>query len=259
MEYITSRSNELIASTAKLKEKKHRENEKAFIFEGIKLTKEAISSGIEITHIFVTDSFEKKHPEFTNEIKYIKVSQGVCEKLSENLSPEGIICRAKYPTHLHKIYTPEQKNGLDTPLLIMSSLQDPGNLGTIIRTSASFGKKKIVLSSDCADIYNQKTVRASMGALFRTEIFISQNLAETIKDIKSNGLKVYATALDCNAISLRDADITNACFVLGNEGHGLSNEVIDACTSSLIIPMEQDAESLNVSSAASVLLWEMYR
>ncbi len=260
MDIITSRQNPLIVESAKLKEKKFREERKAFLFEGIKLTKEAISSNVEIINIFLTEKCAKKYPFLAEMDNAVIISDSVCAKLSENSAPEGIICTAKYIDRLHKTYKETEDKVLKQPCLILSTVQDPGNLGTIIRTSAAFGKKTLVLSDDCADIYNQKTIRASMGDIFRATTYRTDDLCKTINRIKENGTSVYATALDSKALTLQSINNTkNSCFVLGNEGHGLSQEIIDCCSGTVIIPMEADAESLNVSSAASVILWEAYR
>ena len=260
MDIITSRNNTLVVETAKLKEKKYREKRRAFLFEGIKLTREAISFGVEIEHIFMTEKCYKKYPDIAKHSKTILISESVCEKMSENFSPEGIICVAKYIDNLHKTYTNTDNIDLSNTCLILSSIQDPGNLGTIARTSAAFGKKTLILSSDSADIYNQKTIRASMGAMFRMRTYTSDDLCNTIETIKKAGVKVYATALTDKAIPVQNvSDIKNSCFVMGNEGHGLDDDIIQVCSGTVIIPMEKDAESLNVSSAASVLLWETYR
>ncbi len=261
MNMITSRNNDLVVRVAKLKDKKNRDAEKVFFFEGIKLTREAINSGVEIEYIFMTQKCADAYPDIAAMDQAILISNSVCEKLSENKAPEGIICTAKYMEALHKKYTSASELDKKNACLILSSIQDPGNLGTIARTSAAFGKKMLIISSDSADIYSQKTVRASMGAIFRTNIYRTEDLKKTIKDMKANDFSVYATALHKDAVELQSIPSTNknTCFVLGNEGHGLDQSVIDACTGTVIIPMEPDAESLNVSSAASVILWESYR
>ena len=145
MDTITSRSNPLITETAKLKDKKYREEKRAFLFEGIKLTREAISSGVVIENIFMTEKCSKRYPDIANMKQTVLISDSVCMKLSENSSPEGIICRAKYMDGLH--FNANENTDDISPCLFLSSLQDPGNLGTIIRTSSAFGKKIIVLDS----------------------------------------------------------------------------------------------------------------
>lgn len=260
MEMITSRSNGLIVETAKLKDKKQRDAIREFLFEGIKLTEEAIASGVQLTHIFLTEKCAEKYPHLAKRPEAVLISDLVCEKLSENNAPEGIICRARYIDRLHGDACSLKKGDLTAGCLILSSIRDPGNLGTIARTSAAFGKKTLILSKDCADLYNQKTVRASMGALFRVSVYVADDLCTAIEGIKKTGRDVYATALTDKAFPLNSVkEPKECCFVMGNEGHGLSDEVIKSCSGTVIIPMEKDAESLNVASAASVILWEAYR
>lgn len=260
MELITARSNGLIVETAKLKDKKYRDTMHEFLFEGIKLTDEAIASGVQLTRIFLTERCAERYPHLANRPEAVLISEQVCGKLSENNSPEGIICRGRYIDRLHGNACNMTGDELKTGCLILSSVRDPGNLGTIIRTSAAFGKKTVVVSKDCADLYNQKTVRASMGALFRVSVYVADDLCAAIEGIKKTGRDVYATALTDKAFPLNAVkEPSECCFVMGNEGHGLSDEVIKSCSGTVIIPMEKDAESLNVASAASVILWEAYR
>ena len=261
MDIITARTNPLIVETSKLKDRKRREETRTFLFEGIKLTREAISSGVKLNRIFLTEKAAARYKDLADRKEAVLISDSVCMKLSENTAPEGIVCVADYlDIHtegdtLGNIHSETDKIGL-----ILSSVRDPGNLGTIVRTSAALGSPALVISKDSADLYNQKTVRASMGALFRTRIYRSDNLVSTIEELKKAGKTVYATALTDKAVSLRDVkNAKESCFVLGNEGHGLDESVISACSATVIIPMEEGAESLNVSSAATVLLWEGYR
>lgn len=259
MELITSRSNPLITETAKLKDKKYRNLYRSFLFEGIKLMREALASNVDIEYVFLTERAAEKYTDAATHENAILISESVCEKLSENKAPDGIICRAKYIDRLHKDGDSDEP-AVSQPCLILSGLQDPGNLGTIIRTSASLGKKSIIISDDCADIYNPKTLRASMGAIFRSSVYRTSDIISAIQSVKKQGFDVYATALTEKAMPIQEIkNVKNACFVLGNEGHGLSDGVINACSGTVIIPMEEDAESLNVSSAAAVVLWEAYR
>lgn len=265
LELITSRSNPLIVDTAKLKDKKYRDEKREFLFEGIKLTREAINSKVAITRIFLTEKCAAKYPDLAKDSRAVLISDSVCTKISENNAPEGIICRANYITDLHGEYDEKEDISKFRPRLFLWTVQDPGNLGTIARTSAAFGRMVLILTDDCADIYNQKTVRASMGAMFRIRTRRAKNALETIEDMKKKGYTVYATALTDKAITLQEAKeavegrVDKSCFVLGNEGHGLSDEVIESCSQTVIIPMEKDAESLNVAAAATVILWEGYR
>lgn len=144
--------------------------------------------------------------------------------------------------------------------MLCESLRDPGNVGTVIRTAYAFGIDLLILSGDCADLYNAKTLRGSMGTLFSQRILRTDDLADTITLLQSKGRRVYAAALDENALQLGSfAFDKRDCAVIGNEGHGLSPRVLQVCSEKVYIPMAGDAESLNASVAASVLMWEMCR
>ncbi|MBQ0102221.1 MAG: RNA methyltransferase [Firmicutes bacterium] len=158
---------------------------------------------------------------------------------------------------LYKIYNVEKEDA--KPKLILSSLRDPGNVGTVIRTANAFGIGELILSDDCADIYNPRTVRAAMGALFRQRISVVSDLCQCVENLKASGRKVYAAMLDRDAVSLSSLHCdAGTCFIVGNEGHGISEEVLAASSGSVFIPMEKDTESLNAATAASVFMWKLY-
>ena len=243
---------------AKLADKKYRDTERLFTFEGEKLLEEALKHGIEIEYIFHTENCDFSDNKLLNCRKFI-VSDSVYAKISNEKSPQGVFCTAKYIDNFHKkvkIYN----DNFERRLFIVSSVRDPGNLGTITRTAAAFGIDELILSGDCADIYNAKTVRASMGSLFGQRITIADDIVQTAVNLKNNGYTVYAAALDDNAVSLRDIKINDkVCFAVGNEGHGLPADFIKASGGTVIIPMANKVESLNAAVAASILMWEAYR
>lgn len=255
---ISSRQNPLIIETAKLKEKKYRDQNKLFIFEGIKLFSEALAANIPLKYVFVTPSCEKLISKALNTIdpvKIIRVNDGVLDKLSVESSPQGVLCVCNYIDSLHV-----GKPDMQGVVFILSSLRDPGNLGTCIRSASAFSIDELILSNDCADIYNSKTVRATMGSLFRQKISISDDLCKTVSDLKDKGYIVYAAALGKNSISLNEIKTNRkTVFVVGNEGHGLDKKIIDCCHGSIIIPINEKSESLNASTAASLLMWEQSR
>ena len=260
---ITSRSNPLIIETASLKEKKYREKSSLFIFEGVKLFDEAVKRGVEIVRVFATEKMTEycKNSAFKGEI--ITVSNSVYEKLSNEKAPEGIICVAKYIDKSHnmnKIYNKEDFANSDKRVIVLSSLRDPGNVGTVIRTAYAFGIDWLILSGDCADLYNPKTLRGAMGTLFSQKILRVDDLPAAVTLLQSGGRRVYAAALDERAKQLGSfAFAPGDCAVIGNEGHGLSARMLEACSETVYIPMAGDAESLNASVAAAVLMWEMCR
>ena len=152
--------------------------------------------------------------------------------------------------------------GSEERILIAESLRDPGNLGTVIRSCFALGIDTLVLTEDCADIYNGKTLRAAMGAIFkmRTVSVPCQQLPELIAELRKQGRGVYAAALSDTAKSIEETVFcAGDCFVIGNEGHGLSQTVTHSCTASVIIPMREGAESLNAAAAAAICIWETVR
>lgn len=259
MEYISSRTNPLVIRMAKLSDKKYRDEEKLFPAEGIKLFEEILSCGIIPTYVFATEKNAHLLESLSEKTKCYTVSESVYEKISCEKSPQGIFCAIKYLDNFHKSDT-IYSGPLSASVFCLSSLRDPGNLGTVMRTARAFGIGTLILSSDCTDLYSPKTVRASMGALFAVRTLRTPNLAATIADLQSKGYQTYAAALDSSAVTLSSLAVTpKTCFVVGNEGHGLSKEIIAACQNSVFIPMTETCESLNASVAASLLMWELYK
>ncbi len=258
---ITSRNNPQIKEAAKLSDKKYREKSRLFAFEGRKLLQEAISSSVQIENIFATESALPYVKQLNPQCKITLVSDEVYEKISFEKSPEGIFCVAKPLDKFHNIYIIYRREDFcKQRIFLLDGIRDPGNLGTILRTASAFGFDTVILSEDCADIYNPKTIRASMGAVFRQSTARVSDMPETVKALISQGKTVYSAALDQNAVSLFDVKADeNVCFIVGNEGNGIRNEVIDASSGTLIIPMENCTESLNAATAATILLYEQYK
>ena len=145
-------------------------------------------------------------------------------------------------------------------ILLCESLRDPGNVGTVVRTAFAFGIDWLIFSRDCADLYNPKTLRGAMGTMFSQKILRTDDLPAAVSLLQSKGRRVYAAALDRHARQLGSfAFAPGDCVVIGNEGHGLSREMLEVCCEKVYIPMAGNAESLNASVAASVLMWEMCR
>lgn len=258
MTLISSKVNPLIVSACSLRDRKNRENKSRFFFEGKKLLEEALSSpSLKIDHIFMTENALESFPAIPNE-NVIQITSQVADKLSLVGTNDGIFCVAQTQKDLHG-NSGELLCGVKS-ILLLSSIRDPGNMGTIIRTAYAFGIDTLVVSSDCADIYNPKTIRGAMGMLFRQKIYISDKIINTIKEIQSSGFKVYAASMHKSSVSLQDVKLPDkSAFVLGNEGHGIDEGILSSCDCSIYIPMVSGAESLNVSSAACVLCWELFK
>lgn len=256
---IISRSNPLITKIAKLSDKKYRDAERLFTFEGYKLIEEALLNNLEIEYIFHTENCKFFDNRLSNCRKFT-VSDSVYTKISTEKSPQGVFCVAKYIDNFHKKVKIYNNNSINDKVFIVSSIRDPGNLGTIIRSACAFGIDELILSNDCADIYNPKTIRASMGTLFKQRITIVDEITQAAINLQDNGYTVYAAALNNNAKNINDIAITDKiCFTIGNEGHGLPDEYLQICNESVIIPMTEGTESLNAAIAASILMWEVYR
>ncbi len=269
---ITSRQNRLVIETGKLCDRKERNARKQFRFDGLKLFLEAVEKGICVERVFLAESRAehliaevKKHSsseELSGAVVHI-LSDDVFAKVSEEHSPEGILAVASFPT-FHATGATARKMLLQVAekqqsVLLLESVRDPGNVGAILRSAAAFGIGCVAVSADCADIYNSKTIRGAMGALFRMKIAVFSDITEAVALLRENGHRVYAAALDREAMKLSSSALHRGdCVVIGNEGHGLSREVIASCDQSLYIPMEAGSESLNAAIAASVILWSLY-
>ena len=266
-EIIVSRQNPLVKAVCALLEKKQRRASGLFRFDGVKLFEEAIFCGIDIEYIVVSEGANANCQEAVEralsggkitEDKVYTVSLAVFEKISEEKAPEGVVTVAKQLFSVKENCSAADISHKER-LLLAEALRDPGNLGTVIRSCAALGIDRLVLSSDCADIYNPKTIRAAMGGLFRLNISIlsPDSMPETINELRKSGRRVFATALREDSVEIGKLSLVKGdCFVIGNEGHGLSGAVVSACDAPCIIPMREGSESLNASAAAAICIWE---
>jgi TrmH family RNA methyltransferase len=271
---ITSRANPLVKSIGGLTDKKNRIKEEAFRFDGIKLFCEAVDFGMDIKNVIIKVPEKESVKEAVekavssgrlDERCVVRVGESVFEKLSEERAPEGIITVASFVPSLHCRENFQKAADIASghkKILILESVRDPGNLGAIMRSCNALGIELLVISSDCADIYSPKAIRSAMGAVFKQKTLTVpvEELAEFITALRTSGRRVYATALSDRSLSIDDIKLGESdCFVIGNEGHGLSEGVIESCDAPVIIPMVEGAESLNAAVAASLCVWETVR
>ncbi len=255
--YIASRQNARVVSAAKLSDKKHRESTGKFLCEGVKLTLEASVWG-RLSEVYLRESSAEALYDTVLKLKdrdaeiYV-LSDSAFDKITTEKAPQGMISVVHINTALNE-------NVEDCGnILFLDSIRDPGNLGTILRSACALGGVRVVLHS-CADLYNPKTVRAAMGAVFKTDITLSCDGVSYIRKCRDAGRRVLAAALTDDSLKLGEFEThTSDVIVIGNEGHGISPEIIAECSNALLIPMEEDTESLNASVAASVILWEYAR
>ena len=267
-EIITSRKNPTVMLASSLLEKKYRDREGLFRIDGIKLSLEAFEKGADVQTVLLRRSSVptlKKITDIETNAVALVLEDSVFDKISEEKSPEGVICIVKHLDNFKKIATIDNSVMFFSEIcsertLLLESLRDPGNLGTVIRSAAALNVKNIILSSDCADVYNPKTLRASMGGVFGVKMYSFTSLISAVRGIQEAGGRVFAAALDRDAERLDRLCIRKGdSFAIGNEGHGLSREMIDACNRSVFIPISDGAESLNASAAAAIILWEQER
>ncbi len=269
---ITSRQNPRVKELAALAEKKERQRSGLFRFDGIKLFEEACAHGVEIDTVVLRESSVLSLRERLGaclspyEDRILTVSDSVFDKLTEEKSPEGLITVAKHLDKSCKMITIDNirqiADGDSESIVFLDFLCDFGNLGTVIRCAAALGVPHLVLSADCADCYHPRVIRAAMGGLFRVRLSLLQGVAthEAIQALRESGRRVLATALSGETAMLHELQLVRGdCFVIGNEGHGLSDEVIRACSGCVAIPMTEGSESLNAAMAATVCMWELYR
>lgn len=265
-QYISSKSNPLVVRLAKLKDKKYRRAEGLFRFDGIKLFLEAVQCGAPVEYVLLSEGARERYaPEVEKSglsAKACVLSDDAFFKLTDESAPEGIITVCAELKNIARVndFSSLADSVKGKTVLMLESVRDVGNMGTIIRSARAFGIDCLVISADCADLYNPKTVRGTMGALFTQNIAIVDAIPEAVRAIRENGSRVFAAALEREARRLGSFTLESGdAILIGNEGHGLSSEAISACNECLYIPMEEGSESLNAGIAASVCMWELYK
>ena len=254
---ITSTSNAQIKELAKLQKKSRLRDEKGiFLVEGPRMTEEIPAERIE--KVYASESFAKKNKEFLEKLQapVELLTDTVFAYVSDTKTPQGILAVVKQQPYSFEELLGKERASF---LLILDHLQDPGNLGTIMRAAEAAGVTGILMSSDCVDIYNPKTIRSTMGALYRVPFVVSEDFAGDIERLKKAGVSTYAAHLGAT-ISYEGADYKKPCaFMIGNEANGLSDEVAALADCKILIPMAGQVESLNAAMAATVLMFEAAR
>ena len=249
MDRITSRKNAFIMQLrAMASDAEARREQGAFVCDGLKLLGEAVENGAEILSVLW------KEGGALSEID-CPVQAVAPAELFDHASP-----MKNSPGPLFTVRIPvDPKDGKIENAIILENVQDPGNVGTVLRTASAFSIGAVVLTGDCADLYGPKTVRATMGAIFRQRVLRLERDSELPAWLEEHGLPLYGAALSKDAQDLRELDLTHAAVAVGSEGQGLSPELLALCRGEVIIPMDARSESLNAAVAASVLMWEMNR
>ena len=257
---ITSKDNSLIKKISKLNTSaKQRREQGLFVAEGLRLSIDAMLSDCEITALLITEKALNKYSESINKlIEYSSASylvkESVFNSISETKTPQGVLCLIK---------TLDKKSLFDTikdngKFLALDGIQDPSNLGTILRTAEAVGIDGVILSKDCCDIYSPKVVRGSMGAVFRLPCITVNTIRDFLLEHKN--VKSFASVVDNVAEKINEINFSKPCIaIVGNEGNGVKQETLEVCDKKFTIPMLGRAESLNASVAASIIMWEMMK
>ena len=244
-ERISSRKNPLLQQVKKLlSSRAERRKTGLFVADGTKLLEEAVKHWPGLQTVILTDGVEIQVPDH---VRVVRVPEDVMASISPMQNPQGalFLCRL-----------PEKKPFAPKPgMLLLDGIQDPGNLGTILRTADAL-EVPVALLEGCADPYNHKTVRASMGAVFRTPV-VTAGWQEVQGACKAAGIPIAVTALSDRAEDIRHADLKTMAVVIGSEGQGVRQEILEAADAELIIPMNDRCESLNAAIAAAIVMWQM--
>ena len=253
---ITSKDNEIVKHIRKLREKKSRDEAGEFIIEGAKMIEEAVRENAKIKMIVVSEELNQN--QLPKDILYkiakekiLYVSDKVFKVLTDVATPQGILAVVEKNKNKEIDFSKEL-------FLILDNIQDPGNMGTILRTADSVALTQIIVPKGNADPYNPKVVRSTMGAIFRVNVIEVEDLSKTVKEFKKHKIQVLATDLATD-YSIYDVDYKKSAIVIGNEGNGVSKEILDLADKKIKIPMPGKTESLNAAVATGIILYNAIR
>ncbi|HQQ88798.1 MAG TPA: RNA methyltransferase [Oscillospiraceae bacterium] len=251
---ITSRENPMIKEAAALlKSKRAREENGLFLAEGARLCAEASRSSIAVRRLFLTEEAKEKYPDYLRDLipaaaDVQEITPPVAEKLSDTKTPQGVFAVCEFPENRADF----DRDGL---FVVLDGLQDPGNIGTILRTCDAMDVRGVLLCGS-ADIWSPKVLRASMGCLFRLPVAVFADAAEAFSALHRHGCTVFASTLSANSVPLNQVRFPKrSAVVIGNEGSGIPEEDLARSDTLVTIPMPGRAESLNAASAAAILIY----
>ncbi len=261
MEHLTAKSNEKIKAAVSVRDSaRTRREQHLFFLEGARLCGDAAENGVTVLRSFFTPQALKKYPAQTEKIAAVSkenytVSDELAQKLSDTQNSQGVFCVCREP----KKSADADKINPNGKYILLENVQDPSNLGAVSRTAEALGIDGMFVCGGC-DIYNPKALRASMGSALRLNIVSCSSAIEIIEKMNSAGIMTLASTPSKDSMLITDVSMDGGvCCVVGNEGNGITPETMSACTHRVTIPMGGRAESLNASTAAAVLIWEMVR
>ena len=262
---ITSTNNQQMKQVSLLlKKAKERKNTQSFVVEGPRMVFEAPVDSLKAVYVSENYANNEENTNLLNVLQdkctqanaiYEIVADNVFKSASDTQTPQGIMAVVAMPSYSLS----ELLSGDNTHLLILESIQDPGNLGTMVRTGEGAGVTGIIMNKTTVDLFNPKTIRSTMGSIYRVPFYVTEDLAGTMKDLQEKGISLYAAHLK-GEHSYDEEDYTKACgFLIGNEGNGLSDEIANLADTYIKIPMEGQVESLNAAISATLLMYEANR
>ena len=261
MKHLTSKENPTVKHIRKLlNNSAYRKEHKSYVAEGLRLCTDVLRSSVFVEAVVFSESF------FTAEEETVRKFVEICEsiyivsdklfsQISDTKTPQGILCVCRKNDKKLTFETSGIYLGLE-------HIQDPSNMGTILRTAEALGVKGIVLTEDCCDIYSPKVIRGTMGAIFRLAIYECKEMAEEVRKMNEESITTIATVLHSQSVSITEIPESQkqlCAVIMGNEGNGLTSATVKECQIKAIIPMSGEAESFNVSIATAIVLWELCR
>ena len=243
------------------KKRKARDEEGVYIVEGIRMYREAPRA--QVREVYVSEQFYSRYGEELGLSAWGRqmeiLSDHVFSHVSDTKTPQGILLVMEQRSCEICEMLDLDAQGRKPLLMVLDNLQDPGNLGTILRAGEAAGVTGVIMSHDCVDIYNPKVIRSTMGSVFRVPFFYTDDLEQTVLDLKARGIRVFAAHL-AGKNNYEQEDYTgNTAFLIGNEGNGLTEKLSNMADTWVKIPMEGKVESLNAAIAASILMFETAR
>ena len=259
---VSSKDNPLVKEWRALSQDAHKRRERGlFAIEGARLCADALRSGLRVTALLYTaqarDTYADAVEPLTAAAEQVtEITPELARHMSDTTHPQGVFCLVKILDNSLNM----NKINIMGHFGVLEDVRDPGNLGTVIRTAEAFGLDGLILSAGCCDVYNPKVLRGSMGGVFRLPMMVAEDLPAALTALQARGMTAYACVVDADADPVQTAGWgAGSLAVIGNEGNGLTPDTVSACTRRVTIPMAGNAESLNASMAAGIVMWEMIR
>lgn len=247
IEHLTGLKNPRIMLWRSLKDRKARLESGLFLVEGRKMVEEALTSRFSVETILVQENRQNEFSFLRDDMHLVLVPENVLASICDVKTPQGIAAVLRISS----------MNAEGAKLIALDGVQDPGNVGTIIRTADAAGFSGIILSRECADVFSPKVLRATMGSIFRMGITVTDNLPDVLHDLQANGFSILSSQLDGDPFYERKNVSSSFCLIVGNEGNGISDPVKAEATHRLKLPMRGGAESLNAAVAAAIMMYDL--